>query len=156
MRERGLVQAECPACGSVIAKASALACAVSEADDAGLSEFPCPTCDRVLLIPVAPIEISSLLFLGAHKTRSCPSNSSKCIRDPASPGTRCSIFTLSSRVSRFPRKSSLRDERHDRLRLLGERQPRSHRPSNRRAAKPPLPFPDSPALPPPAKSLGAR
>jgi hypothetical protein len=61
MRERGLVQAECPACGSVIAKASALAC-----------EFPCPTCDRGLLIPVAPMEISSLLLLGAHKIRSLP------------------------------------------------------------------------------------
>jgi predicted RNA-binding Zn-ribbon protein involved in translation (DUF1610 family) len=72
MRERGLVQAECPACGSVIAKASALACAVSEADEAGLCEFPCPTCDRVLLIPVAPMEISSLLLLGAHKIRSLP------------------------------------------------------------------------------------
>lgn len=72
MTERGLVQAECPTCGTVIAKASALACGVSGADEAALCEFPCPTCDRVLLIPIAPIEISSLLLLGAHKTRSLP------------------------------------------------------------------------------------
>jgi hypothetical protein len=72
MTERELVQAECPTCGAVIAKASALTCGVSEADESALCEFPCPTCDRVLLIPVAPIEISPLLLLGAHKTRSLP------------------------------------------------------------------------------------
>jgi predicted acylesterase/phospholipase RssA len=33
MTERGLVQAECPTCGAVIAEASALACGVSEAED---------------------------------------------------------------------------------------------------------------------------
>jgi predicted RNA-binding Zn-ribbon protein involved in translation (DUF1610 family) len=72
MTERGLVQADCPTCGAVIAEASALACGVSEADEAGLCEFPCPTCDHRLLIPISPIEISSLLLLGAHKTRSLP------------------------------------------------------------------------------------
>jgi len=72
MTERGLVQAECPTCGAVIAGASALACGVSEADEAGLCDFPCPTCDHRLLIPISPIEISSLLLLGAHKTRSLP------------------------------------------------------------------------------------
>lgn len=72
MKERGLVQAQCPTCGAVIARASALACGVSEADESALCEFPCPTCDRVLLVPVAPIEISSLLLLGAHKTRCLP------------------------------------------------------------------------------------
>ncbi|MGH2757457.1 MAG: hypothetical protein ACRDI3_06685 [Actinomycetota bacterium] len=72
MTERGLVQAECPTCGAVIARASALACGVSEADEAALCEFPCPTCDRVLLIPIAPIEIASLLLLGARKTESLP------------------------------------------------------------------------------------
>jgi hypothetical protein len=54
MTERGLVQAECPTCGAVIAEASALACWVSEADEAGLCEFPCPTCDHRLLIPFSP------------------------------------------------------------------------------------------------------
>jgi hypothetical protein len=72
MSERGLVQAECPGCGSVIAKASALVCGVSEADEAALCGFPCPTCDRDLLIPISPIEISSLFLLGAHKSRSLP------------------------------------------------------------------------------------
>ncbi len=72
MTTRGLVQAECPTCGAVVAEASALACGVSEVDEAGLCEFPCPTCDHRLLIPISPIEISSLLLLGAHKTRSLP------------------------------------------------------------------------------------
>lgn len=72
MKERGLVQAQCPTCGPVIAEASALACGVSEADESALCEFGCPTCDRILLLPIAPIEISSLLLLGAHKTRSLP------------------------------------------------------------------------------------
>ena len=72
MKERGLVQAECPKCGAVIAAASDLACGVSEADEAGLCEFPCPTCDRSLLIPISPIEISSLLLLGARKTEDMP------------------------------------------------------------------------------------
>ncbi len=72
MRERGLVQAECPNCGAVITEASALACGISEADEAGLCEFACPTCDHRLLIPISPIEISSLLLLGAHKTPSLP------------------------------------------------------------------------------------
>lgn len=72
MKERGLVQAQCPTCGAVIAKASALACGVSKVDEAALCEFPCPTCARVLLIPIAPIEIASLLLLGARKTESLP------------------------------------------------------------------------------------
>jgi hypothetical protein len=72
MTERGLVQAECPICGPVIADVSALACDVSEADEAGLCEFPCPTCDQHLLIPISPIEINSLLLLGAHKAHSLP------------------------------------------------------------------------------------
>lgn len=72
MRERGLVQAECPTCGAVVAKASDLSCGISEADEAALCEFLCPKCDRVLTIPVAPVEISSLLLLGAHETRSLP------------------------------------------------------------------------------------
>ena len=70
MRER--VKAECPACGPVVAHPSALACGVSEADEGALCDFPCPTCDRVLLIPVSPVEISTLLLLGARKTRSLP------------------------------------------------------------------------------------
>jgi predicted RNA-binding Zn-ribbon protein involved in translation (DUF1610 family) len=70
--KRGLVQAKCPTCGAVIVTASALTCGVSEADEAALCEFPCPTCDRTLMIPVAPIEFSSLLLLGAHKALSLP------------------------------------------------------------------------------------
>lgn len=72
MAGRGLVQAQCPKCGTVLAAASALACGVSEADEAGLCEFLCSTCDHHLLIPISPIEISSLLLLGARKTRSLP------------------------------------------------------------------------------------
>jgi hypothetical protein len=72
MTKRGLVQEECPTCGAVIAEAAALARGVSEADEAGLCEFPCPTCDHRLLIPVSPIEISSLRLLRAQKPRSLP------------------------------------------------------------------------------------
>ena len=72
MEQRGFVQAECPKCGTVIAEASVLACGVSDADEAGLCEFPCPTCDHWLLIPISPLEINSLLLLGAQKTRSLP------------------------------------------------------------------------------------
>jgi hypothetical protein len=72
MKERGLVQAECPTCGTVVAKASALSCGVSEADEAALCEFPCPRCNRLLTVPVAPIEISSLMLLGAQETPSLP------------------------------------------------------------------------------------
>lgn len=72
MSKRGLVQAECPDCGTVIQRASALSCGVSEADEAALCEFACPTCDRILLVPVAPIEIGSLLLLGARRAESLP------------------------------------------------------------------------------------
>lgn len=72
MTGRGLVQAECPTCGAVVVEASALACGISDAEEAGLCELPCPTCDQRLLIPISPIEISSLLLLGAHKTPSLP------------------------------------------------------------------------------------
>jgi hypothetical protein len=72
MTKRGLVEAECPTCGTVMASASALTCGISEADEAALCEFPCPSCDRVLLIPFPPIEMSSLLLLGAHRDRSLP------------------------------------------------------------------------------------
>jgi hypothetical protein len=72
MGERGLVQAECPRCGTVIAEASVLACGVSEADEAGLCEFPCSTCDQRLLIAISPLDINSLLLLGARKTEALP------------------------------------------------------------------------------------
>lgn len=45
---------------------------VSEADEAALCKFACPTCDRILLLPVPPIEISSLLLLGARRAKSLP------------------------------------------------------------------------------------
>ena len=72
MSERGLVQARCPTCGEVVAEASALMCGVSEPDEAALCEFPCPYCQRALLIPVPPIEIASLLLLGAQEAESLP------------------------------------------------------------------------------------
>lgn len=72
MRHQGLVQAECATCGHVIAPASELVCAVSEDDVAALCEFPCPRCDRVLMLPLAPTEVSTLILLGAHKARSMP------------------------------------------------------------------------------------
>lgn len=72
MAQRGLVQAECPTCGEVVENASALACGISELEEAALCEFPCPKCDRVLTIPVAPVDVSSLLLLGAHKSQSLP------------------------------------------------------------------------------------
>lgn len=72
MTDRGSVQAECPTCGAIIARASALVCGVSEGDDRALCEFPCPTCDRVLLRPLAPTEINTLLLLGARKGRLLP------------------------------------------------------------------------------------
>ena len=72
MSERGLVQAQCPSCGTVIVKPSALSCGVSEADEAALCEFDCPTCRRTLLLPIEPIEITTLLLLGAHRADSLP------------------------------------------------------------------------------------
>lgn len=72
MKDRGLVRAECPTCGEVIAPASELVCGVSEAEETALCEFPCPGCDRVLLIPLAPTEVPTLVLLGARKGRSLP------------------------------------------------------------------------------------
>ena len=72
MRGRGLVQADCPVCGEVIAQASALVCGVSEADEAALCEFPCPGCERLLLLPLAPVEVPTLVLLGARTARSLP------------------------------------------------------------------------------------
>lgn len=72
MSERGWVRAECPSCGTVIAKASALSCGVSEVDEAALCEFDCPSCRRSLLLPVEPSEITTLLLLGAHRAGSLP------------------------------------------------------------------------------------
>lgn len=72
MKNRGLVQADCPTCGEVIAPASELVCGVSEAEVTALCEFPCPGCDRVLLIPLAPTEVPTLVLLGARKGRSLP------------------------------------------------------------------------------------
>lgn len=72
MIQRGLVQARCPTCGEVTTSATALACATSEADEAALCELLCPSCDRALLIPVAPVEVPTLLLLGARKVHSLP------------------------------------------------------------------------------------
>lgn len=72
MGERGLVQAQCPTCGEVVEEASALSCGISELEETALCEFPCPKCDLVLTIPMAPLEISALLLLGAHETWSLP------------------------------------------------------------------------------------
>jgi hypothetical protein len=72
MTGRRLVQADCPSCGDMLAPASALTCGVSEAEETALCEFPCPGCDRVLLFPLAPTEIATLVLLGARKARSLP------------------------------------------------------------------------------------
>jgi hypothetical protein len=72
MKDRGLVQADCPTCGEVIAPASELVCGVSEAEETALCEFACPGCDRVLLIPLAPTEVPTLVLLGARRGRSLP------------------------------------------------------------------------------------
>ena len=72
MRGRGLVQADCPTCGEVIAQASALICGVSEAEETALCEFPCPGCERPLLLPLAPAEVPTLVLLGARTDRSLP------------------------------------------------------------------------------------
>ena len=72
MRERGLVQAECPTCGTVVARASSLVCGVSEGDEAALCEFPCPTCDLILLRALPPIETATLFLLGAEKGEGLP------------------------------------------------------------------------------------
>ena len=72
MRSQGLVQADCATCGHVIAPASELLCAVSKDDAAALCEFPCPRCNRVLTLPLAPTEVSTLVLLGARRARSMP------------------------------------------------------------------------------------
>lgn len=72
MKGRGLVQADCPTCGEVLARASALVCGMSEAEEMALCEFSCPGCDRVLLLPLAPTEVPTLVLLGARKGRSLP------------------------------------------------------------------------------------
>lgn len=72
MRERGLIEADCPTCGAVIAPASALVCGVSEADEKGLCEFTCPSCGRLLLHHLARDEVITLLLLGARKVDSLP------------------------------------------------------------------------------------
>ena len=72
MNGRGLVRAECPTCGEVMAQASALVCGVSEPEEAALCEFPCPGCERSLLIPLAPAEVPTLVLLGARTDRSLP------------------------------------------------------------------------------------
>ena len=72
MNGRGLVQADCPTCGEVIAKASALVCGVSEAEETALCEFSCPGCTRPLLLPLPPAEVPTLVLLGAREARSLP------------------------------------------------------------------------------------
>ena len=72
MKGRGLVQADCPTCGEVIAPASELVCGVSEAEETALCEFPCPGCHRLLLLPLAPTDVPTLVLLGARKGRSLP------------------------------------------------------------------------------------
>ena len=72
MTERGLVQAECPTCGTVVAWASSLVCGISEEEEAALCEFPCPTCDLILLRALPPIEITTLFLLGASKSKGLP------------------------------------------------------------------------------------
>jgi hypothetical protein len=61
MRGRGLVQADCPTCGEVIAQASALVCGVSEAEETAICEFSCPGCERPLLLRLAPAEVPTLV-----------------------------------------------------------------------------------------------
>lgn len=72
MKGRGLVQADCPTCGEVIAQASALVCGVSDAEQTALCELPCPCCDRALLLRLAATEVPTLVLLGARATRSLP------------------------------------------------------------------------------------
>jgi hypothetical protein len=72
VKGRGLVEAECPSCGTVVAPAPALVCGVSEAEKTALCEFHCPTCDRVLTRPVAPLDVNTLLLLGANRSQSLP------------------------------------------------------------------------------------
>ena len=72
MRGRGLVRADCPTCGEVIAPAGRVVCGVSEVEETALCEFRCPTCDRELLIPVEPAEIPALVLLGARRADSLP------------------------------------------------------------------------------------
>ena len=72
MKGRGLVQADCPTCGEVVAPATELVCGVSESEQKALCEFPCPGCDRALLIPLPPVEVPTLVLLGARKDRSLP------------------------------------------------------------------------------------
>jgi hypothetical protein len=72
MKGRGLVQADCPLCGEVIAQASVLVCGVSEAEGKALCEFSCPGCERPLLLPLAPAEVPTLVLLGARTHRSLP------------------------------------------------------------------------------------
>ena len=72
MRGRGLVQANCPTCGEVTTEASMLVCGVSEAEETALCEFPCPVCERHLLLRLAPAEVPTLVLLGARTDRSLP------------------------------------------------------------------------------------
>ena len=55
-----------------MAQASALVCGVSEPEETALCEFPCPGCERSLLLPIAPAEIPTLVLLGARTERSLP------------------------------------------------------------------------------------
>jgi predicted RNA-binding Zn-ribbon protein involved in translation (DUF1610 family) len=70
--EQGLVQADCPTCGEVVAPASTLVCGVSGADENALCEFSCPRCDRALLHSLSSIEVNTLLLLGARHGTSLP------------------------------------------------------------------------------------
>ena len=72
MRERGLIEADCPTCGDVIAPASALVCGVSEADNRALCELQCPGCGRLLLHRLARDDVITLFLLGARKDDSLP------------------------------------------------------------------------------------
>ena len=72
MKGRGLVRADCPTCGEVVAPAGRIVCGVSEAEETALCEFPCPGCDRLLLIPLTPAELPALVLLGARRSDSLP------------------------------------------------------------------------------------
>lgn len=64
---RGLVQAHCPSCGQIETPAAAVICGISESHEHALCELPCPRCGRLLLRPLPPTEVSTLLLFGARR-----------------------------------------------------------------------------------------